>query len=221
MENLYIILVIIFWTFTILQQRSDQRQVKRNVISTMANVVYELPHQLPNDLRLRILRNNKILGKSKIWVETAQCSVSLPEIKLWQQQSRNTQKQIPNVSCTVQFYWISLFCFKYFAQDCRLHYSDCDTKVKRNQVPLVVKIYSYTNGLTNWAREKHGDLLQLHDSSDFLLKKIHRLPQYDDCDFKVQELSNKQFKSLRPMQDILQGVHSQGVYFARKKFSLI
>ena len=25
-----------------------------------------------------------------------------------------------NVSCPVQFYWISLFCPKYFAQDCRL-----------------------------------------------------------------------------------------------------
>ena len=36
----------------------------------MANLLYEWPHELPNDLRLRILGNKKILGKSKILVET-------------------------------------------------------------------------------------------------------------------------------------------------------
>ena len=33
--------------------RSDQPQVKRNVISSTENLVYKLPHELPNDLRLR------------------------------------------------------------------------------------------------------------------------------------------------------------------------
>ena len=80
------------------------------MISSIANLVYELP----NNLRLRILGNKEILGKSQIWVEI----VSPPEIKLWQQQSKNTQKQISNFSCPVQLYWISLFCSKYFAQDC-------------------------------------------------------------------------------------------------------
>ena len=37
---------------------------------SVANLVYELPHELPNDLRLRILGNKEILGKSQIWVET-------------------------------------------------------------------------------------------------------------------------------------------------------
>ena len=32
--------------------------------------IYELPQELPNNLRLRILGNKKILGKSQIWVET-------------------------------------------------------------------------------------------------------------------------------------------------------
>ena len=82
-------------------------------------------------------------------------------------------------------------------------------------------MYSYTYGLTNWAREQHGDLLQVHDSSDSLLMKIHHLPQYDDCHFEVKELSDKQLKSLRQMQDISQGVHSQGTNFAKKNFSLI
>ena len=46
------------------------RSTKRNAISIIANLVYELPHKLPNDLRLRVLVNKKILGKSQIWGET-------------------------------------------------------------------------------------------------------------------------------------------------------
>ena len=51
------------------QYRSDQLQVKRYVISSIANLVCELSHKLPNDLRLRILGNKEILGKSQICVE--------------------------------------------------------------------------------------------------------------------------------------------------------
>ena len=40
------------------------------MISSIANLLYELPHELPNDLRLRILGNKEILVKSQIWVET-------------------------------------------------------------------------------------------------------------------------------------------------------
>ena len=40
------------------------------MISSIANLVYKLPHELPNDLRLRILGNVEILGKSQICVET-------------------------------------------------------------------------------------------------------------------------------------------------------
>ena len=39
-------------------------------------MVYELPHELQNDLRLRILGKKEILGHSQIWLKTkpsAQC----------------------------------------------------------------------------------------------------------------------------------------------------
>ena len=39
------------------------------MISGIANLVYELHHKLPNDLRLSILGNKEILGQSQIWVE--------------------------------------------------------------------------------------------------------------------------------------------------------
>ena len=55
---------------------------------------------------------------SNLCGDIAQCPVSLPEIKLQRYQSKSTQKQTSDFSCPVQFYWISLFCSKYFALDC-------------------------------------------------------------------------------------------------------
>ena len=52
------------------QYGSDSPQVKRNLISSITILVYELRHKLPNDLRLRILGNQKMFKKSQIWVKT-------------------------------------------------------------------------------------------------------------------------------------------------------
>ena len=50
------------------------------MLSSIAKLAYELPHESPNDLRIRISGNKETLGTSQIWVETAQRPVSLPEI---------------------------------------------------------------------------------------------------------------------------------------------
>ena len=39
------------------------KQVKRRAIITYKYGIYELPHELPNDLRLRILGKQEISGK--------------------------------------------------------------------------------------------------------------------------------------------------------------
>ena len=51
--------------------------------------------------------------------------VSLQELRLCQWQLKNTQKQIPNFSFPVQFYWITPFCSKYFVQDCKSSFFLC------------------------------------------------------------------------------------------------
>ena len=38
--------------------------------SSIANLVYKLPHEIPNDLRLRILGNKEISVKSQSCVDT-------------------------------------------------------------------------------------------------------------------------------------------------------
>ena len=69
-ENLETFLVIIFLHCTIFWYRYDSPQVKQNLIFSIANLKYKLPHELPNDLRFRILGYYKILEKSQIWVDT-------------------------------------------------------------------------------------------------------------------------------------------------------
>ena len=39
-------------------------------MSSISNLVTWLPHELPNDLRLKTVGNKEILGKSQIWVKT-------------------------------------------------------------------------------------------------------------------------------------------------------
>ena len=60
-ENFHTILLIIFWNFTTFQQRPSHLQVNQNVVSSTVNLVYEMSHELSNDIRLRIqeIRNNQ------------------------------------------------------------------------------------------------------------------------------------------------------------------
>ena len=48
---------IIFWEFLILYQSFFSPQVKRSVNISNKHGIYDMPHHLPNELRLRILRN--------------------------------------------------------------------------------------------------------------------------------------------------------------------
>ena len=66
--ELYNILIKV--RFTIKKRKLD--------IYTITNLLYEMP----NDLRLRILGDQKILEKTQIWINT--CPVSLQQIRLWQ-----------------------------------------------------------------------------------------------------------------------------------------
>ena len=40
------------------------------MISSIINLVHELPHDLPDVLRRRMLGNKEIIGKSQIWMQT-------------------------------------------------------------------------------------------------------------------------------------------------------
>ena len=97
------------------QYKSDSPQLKQNLISIETNLLYELFHQLSNSLRLKILKNQKILEKFQIcvepnlakWLRTKWLWVRIPlqshNIVPNQQQSKCTQKQISKFSSLVLF----------------------------------------------------------------------------------------------------------------------
>ena len=55
--QLFTILVIIFWDILMFDKIYVLPQAKRIVIISNKHGIYELPHELPNDLRLRTLGN--------------------------------------------------------------------------------------------------------------------------------------------------------------------
>ena len=89
------ILVIIFWNFTICQDRSDSPRVKGNLISSIENLAYDLPLKLPNDLRLGILGNIREI--SNLGGHMVQWQVPLQELRLCEQQLKKYTKTLSGI----------------------------------------------------------------------------------------------------------------------------
>ena len=60
------------------QQIFISLQVKRSVMISYKHCIYELPDELSNDLKLRILGNQEKLGKSQNFIELLPSTQSLP-----------------------------------------------------------------------------------------------------------------------------------------------
>ena len=73
---------IVFWDFWMFYQIFLSPQVKRCAIITYKHGIYELPYELPNDLRLRKLENIRKLSKPHRMI--AQCPAPPPKWKLCQ-----------------------------------------------------------------------------------------------------------------------------------------
>ena len=63
------IIFIIFWDSLMFYQIFLSPQAKRCAFTSYKHVIYELPHELRNDLRLEILGNEEILGKCPSFIE--------------------------------------------------------------------------------------------------------------------------------------------------------
>ena len=92
------------------QDSPDSPHVKQNLISIITNLVYKVPQELPNDLKIRNLGSTGNISDLETQ-PSAQCHFQ----KL--NQLKSTQKQIANFSSSVQCPWMSLLCPKYFAQE--------------------------------------------------------------------------------------------------------
>ena len=111
-----------------------------NLTSSIANLVCKLLHESPNGRRLRIVGNIRKI--SNLGRRITQCPFRPQEIRPWQQQLKNTQKQITNFSFSVQFYWISSFCSKYFVRDCRFYTLTMEFANCFRRFPAIVTLLS-------------------------------------------------------------------------------
>ena len=107
---------IINLQFSVLMWKFNLSQVKQYLISSIVNSVYKLLHELPNNLRLRLLGNLGMKRKFPNWVKTHP-SVQPPLRKLIfgdSGQNLNIFHIFP-----IQFCLIFLLFTKYFANDFR------------------------------------------------------------------------------------------------------
>ena len=111
-NSLPAILVIIFSNFFVFYDKSNTPQVKRNFISSITNLVYELPQKLPNNLKLRIQKIRKYKKDLKIGPEHRVLPISLLETKFWQIAIKNAV----TFSISVELHQIFFF-LKYFVCD--------------------------------------------------------------------------------------------------------
>ena len=99
----------------LVQIRLTSSKIKRDIYcckrgTRVASRVAEQPKDLGKFGNIRKISN--LGGDIKL------SPVSLQEVQIWQQQLKNTQKYISDFSSPIEFHWNSLFCSKYFVQDC-------------------------------------------------------------------------------------------------------
>ena len=119
-ENFQTILVIIFLELynILVQIRFITSKTKLDIQQSKLGI--RVASRAAERLKTQDLRKLGNIRKiSNLSGYIAQCLVSLQKLRLCQQQLKNTQKHIPNVSFPVKSYWITPFCSKYFVRDCR------------------------------------------------------------------------------------------------------
>ena len=86
------ILAIIFWDVLMFHKIFLSPQVKRIVIISNKHGIYELPNELPNDFRVRILGNQEMSGRSQIFKELYPSVQSSSQNESFVNTSKNSSK---------------------------------------------------------------------------------------------------------------------------------
>ena len=92
------------------------------MISSIANLVYDLPHELPNDFGLRILGNEEMLGKSQIWVGRHSAQSPLQKLNFSNSSQKTCKSRYETFLAPPSLTGFFYFVLNFFVQDCRLSY---------------------------------------------------------------------------------------------------
>ena len=93
--------------------------MKRKVIINNKHSIYELPHDLPNDFRLRILGNFEKSGKSSNSIELQPSAQSSSQNEFFVNISKQLlKKRKLRFSCSARFHIKTRVCLKLFVNGC-------------------------------------------------------------------------------------------------------
>ena len=110
----------IFWNFSTFQKCFCSPQVMRYQIFFIKTQYTSFLTRCRTTQVLGFQKIRKYQEKVKFGVDTAWSTVFLQQIKLLQQQSKITQKQLSKFFTLVQFCLISFLCFKYYVHHCSI-----------------------------------------------------------------------------------------------------
>ena len=133
------------------------------MISSIANSVYELIHELPNDLRLGILGKKKIFGKSQIWMETYPSAHSpFQRLNPGHSSQKTRKSRYQTFLALSSVYCVSAFCSKYFVQDfSSLSRSFLHGRWRlTTEIPTFVSFYHLLGGFENAQKQTWVCVLQ-------------------------------------------------------------
>ena len=109
---------ITFWYFLVCDQILISPQVKQSVIIRNKLDIYELPHQLSNNLRLTILWNSEMSEKSPNFIELLPIVQPSYQNENFFNTSKKRKKEKFNFSRSFLFHMKTRVYLKYFVHDC-------------------------------------------------------------------------------------------------------
>ena len=135
--------VIIFQDFLMFQQIFLSPQVKRIMIISTKHVIYELPHELPNDLRIWILGKNKILRRSRIFTQLQPSAQSSSQNETFVNANKKLLKYLNKIFLVLRYFKLTLkFASMFFGQDClwKKCFASNSPQVPTNLIPFRILI---------------------------------------------------------------------------------
>ena len=114
-------------------------------IITYKHGIQELPHNLPNDLRLRILGNQEISGKCLNLIDNSLVPRLPAKMKVLLKIAKKCKKKKLNFSCCVLFHMKTRVTLKYFVSYRRL-----SREIMRISYHYVTKTIGMTNKDFQW-----------------------------------------------------------------------
>ena len=153
------ILVIIFWNFIVFQYRSQLPQVKQNLIFSITNAEFQLPQELPNNLRFRIIEKLRNIGKIlNLGGDIASAQSPFQKLIFGNSNQKACESRYQDFFALPNIAGLLYFLANLFVQDCKLSRRNLSLQ-QHNAATLfvipIIKVKSLLRALQGCRKQKH------------------------------------------------------------------